>query len=434
MYRRAENRAQRHSAPSQLGRIAAGVALICASSAPASADDTIRPAVTRRGWQLDFTGYVQIDSIAWSEDSFDEVDTDGDPLNKERFLIRRGRLHADLRRDDYFGSIEFDGNTVNGAQARLLGASGGWAFTPEKAKPPLVVIAAGLMKIPFGADVPGSERDKAFLEQPAMSRALFPGNYDAGVMVSGAYGLARWAIAVMNGAPVADIQWRGLDPVSSFDLVGRVGFVVDGPRKSKFEGGVSGISGKGLHPGSAATKDDFQWVDRNEDGFIQLGELTVIPGSSGEPSETYTRDALGLDFQAHWCLCWLGTGTAFFELGVARNLDRSLVYADPVAQSRNLREVGFVIGAVQNLGAHAQIGVRYDRYNADRDALDIEGADVIAADPTFSTLSVMAAARYKDARLTVQYDRENNPFGRDDTGASVTRSADRVTLRAQVGF
>ncbi len=408
--------------------------MICGLAATASADEPIKPAITRRGWQVDFTGYVQVDSIAWSEDSLDEVAPDGEPLNQERFLIRRGRLHTDFRRDSYFGSFELDGNTIAEANARLLGASAGWLFTPDKTKPPLVVVSAGLMKIPFGADVPASERDKAFLEQPAISRALFPGNYDAGVMASGAYGAARWAVAAMNGAPVLDVQWRGVDPVASFELVGRVGLALDGPYRSRFEGGVSAVSGKGLHPGAAPTKDDIQWVDRNEDGFVQLGELSVVPGSTGEPSQSYTRDALGLDAQVHWCLCKLGTGTAFFELAVARNLDRGLVFADPIAQSRSLRELGFAVGVVQNIGDHAQVGVRYDRYNGDRDGLEQEGVDVINADPTFSTLSLMAAGHHKDARVLVQYDRERNPFGRDDTGAPVTRSADRVTLRAQVGF
>jgi len=377
---------------------------------------------------------VQVDSIAWSEDSLDEVDADGTPLNQEHFLIRRGRLHADVRRDDYFGLIEFDGNTIAGVQARLLAAQVGWVFAPDKAKPPLVILSAGLMRIPFGMDVPAPERGKAFLEQPALARALFPGNYDAGAMASGAYGAARWAVAVMNGAPVADRQFHGRDPSSSYELVGRVGFTLDGPRRSRFEGGVSALSGKGLHPGTPATKDDIQWVDRNEDGFVQLGELNVIPGQPGEPSEAFTRDALGVDAQVHWCLCKLGTGTAFFELAFARNLDRNLVFADPVAQSRDLRELGFAVGVVQNVGPYAQVGARYDRYNGDRDAQDIEGADVIAADPTFSTLSLMAGARHHDMRFVVQYDRERNPFGRDDTGAPATRSADRVTLRGQVGF
>ena len=66
------------------------------------------------------------------------LDGSGQPLNQERFLIRRGRLHADVHRGDYFATFELDGNTIQGATARLLGASVGWSYSPTKAKPPLV--------------------------------------------------------------------------------------------------------------------------------------------------------------------------------------------------------------------------------------------------------------------------------------------------------
>ena len=70
-------------------------------AAPAAADpEPLRPALTQHGWQVAFTGYIQADSVAWSEDSFDELEpTTGEPLNDERFLIRRGRLRADARPD-----------------------------------------------------------------------------------------------------------------------------------------------------------------------------------------------------------------------------------------------------------------------------------------------------------------------------------------------
>jgi hypothetical protein len=89
---------------------------------------------------------------------------------------------------------------------------------------------------------------------------------------------------------------------------------------------------------------------------------------------------------------------------------------------------------VQNLGDHAAVGVRYDRYDADRDAFEREGVAIVGVDKIFSTVSVMAGSRWQGARLLVQYDHERNPFGRADNGMPATREADRVTLRAQVGF
>jgi hypothetical protein len=392
-----------------------------------------RPAVTRRGWQLDLTGFVQVDAVAWSQASVDELDpSTAQPLNTERLAIPRARLRAEFHRDELSGAIELDGNTLNGATARLLGAQVGWTFSPGDQ--PLFTVTAGLLKIPFGAEVPASERDKPFLEPPAVSRALFAGNYDAGAMISGRYGLARWSLAIMNGAPVGDAQWRGKDPTSSYDLVGRIGAELVAPRTLRFEAGVSALSGTGLHPGTPPTKDGIQWVDDNQNGFVDPTEIQIVPGAPAEPSQTFARDALGADVRVHWCICAIGRGTAFFEAALATNLDRGLVYSDPVAVSRDLRQLGVVVGAVQELGPHALVGARYDRYDADRDALDREGAALINAHKRFSTLAVMASGRWDDARLTLEYDRERNPFGRGDDGAPATRAADRVTLRAQVGF
>ena len=441
---------------------------VALGSSVAAAEPTIeplRPVVTRHGWQLDLTGYLQIDSVAWSQASVDELDpSTGQPLNEERFLVRRGRLRAEARRDALSAAIELDGNTQSGPAARILAAQVSWTYAPgdrstgdvpvpsapaepshsphrawlarvdQPLPPPLLVLTAGLFKIPFGADVPASERDKAFLEQPAMSRALFPGNYDAGVQAQGGYGLARWSVAVMNGAPVGDAQWKGKDPSASYDVVGRLGADVAGPYRLRIEAGVSALAGTGLSPGVAPTKDGIQWVDDNQNGRVDPTEIQIIPGSPGTPSQRFSRDALGADLQVHWCLCVLGTGTAFLEAAIATNLDRGLVYADPVASSRDLRQLGVALGAVQELGPHLQVGARYDRYDADRDAMDREGAALINAHKVFSTLAVMAAARWSDARITVEYDRERNPFGRGDDGAPTTRAADRVTLRAQVGF
>lgn len=406
----------------------------------------MRPVVTHHGWQLDVSGYVQVDATAWSQDSVDELDpSTRAPLNEERFLIRRGRLRADARRDGFSGAIEFDGNTVNGATARLLGAQVRYAY-PARGEP-LVAVTAGLFKTPFGAEVPASERDKPFLEPPAFARALFPGNYDAGVMASGSYGVARWTIGLVNGAPVGDAQWAGRDPVARHDLVGRLGAAVAGPYRSRFEAGISAITGQGLHPGAPPTKDELQWVDENQDGIVQTTELQVVPGMTATPSQPFDRDALGADFQARWCLRRLGAGAAYAEAVIATNLDRGLVYADPVATSRDLRHLGVAIGAVQRMGPHVEVGARYDRYDADRDASERAGVSLVGVEKVFSTLAVMAAARWPmrgwagsasapgtDARVLVQYDHERNPFGRGDDGMPTTREADRVTVRAQVGF
>lgn len=402
---------------------------------PAAADsEPLRPVVSRLGWQLDLTGYVQADAIAYSESSADEIATDRTPLNEERFLIRRGRVRVEAHRDAFSAGIEVDGNTINGPMARLLSASVGWRYQRTGDALPLVAVTAGMFKTPFGVEVPASERDKAFLEPPAFARAFVPGNYDAGVMAQGAFGIARWSVAIVNGAPSGDARWTGRDPNANHDLVGRIGAAVEGPLRFRVEAGASALAGEGLHPGTPQTKDELQWVDENQDGLVQSTELQVVPGAAATPSQRFDRKALGADLQLHWCICRLGTGTAFAELALGTNLDRGLIYADPVAASRDYRELGVAVGVVQNLGDHAQAGVRYDRYDGDRDVTERLGLAIVGENKVFSTLSVMAAGRWSSARFVAQYDHERNPFGRGDDGMPITRAADRLTFRAQVGF
>ncbi|MGE0867151.1 MAG: hypothetical protein AB7P03_01220 [Kofleriaceae bacterium] len=410
-------------------------AVISASIAHADIDAGLKPAVTRSGWQLDFTGYVQADSVPWSQDSSNELDpTTGEPRNEVRVLIRRARLRANAHRDAMFGALELDGNTITGAAARLISAYVGYTVPlPATDTVPLVMVSAGLFKTPFGVEVPANERDKPFVESPAFARALFPGSYDAGVMIRGGYSLVRWSVAAVNGAPPGDAQWHGKDPSSSYDFVGRIGADVTGPYELRIEAGISALKGRGLHPGAPPTKESLQWIDESQDGRVQIDELQVIPGSPGGPSESFSRQAIGADVRAHWRICRLGLGTAFAEGVLATNLDRGLVYADPVAQGRDARHLGMSVGVVQDLGAYAQLGARYDRYDADRDASEQQGV-MLGVDQVFSTLSVVAAGHWRDARFAVQYDHERNPFGRGDAGSPITRSADRVTLRAQVGF
>jgi len=133
-------------------------------------------------------------------------------------------------------------------------------------------------------------------------------------------------------------------------------------------------------------------------------------------------------------VCELGKGYAFGEAVIAKNLDRGLVYADPVQRSRDIRELGFVVGVVQEIGERGLVGVRFDRYDADRDAAEREGIDFVQTHQVFSTLAVMASVRWTTTRVMIQYDHNRNPLGRNDAGAPSTVSADEITLRAQAGF
>ncbi len=381
---------------------------------------------------MNFSGLAQIDAIAWSQASQDELaPSSGEPLNQTRLMIRRARLRADASHGAWGAAVEFDGNTIQGAaNARLLAANVQWTLR----RPFWLRLAAGLLRTPFGADVPTPDRDKFLLESPTMSRALFPGFFDAGVMAAGGWRYMRWSLGVMNGAPVGDAQFHGRDPSHSVDVVANLGADVSIEPRLRFVGGVSVLQGRGFSPGTPPTKDALQWVDGNNDGIVQTTELQVIPGGPGSPSATFARRALGLNFAVHWCLCRLGEGSAFGEVTIAQNLDRGVEYADPVAAGRTLRELGGYLGVVQHLGSIIMVGARYDRYQPDRDRNGVLGANRVLVNPVYSTWGLMVAANVSGLRFTAQYDHERNPLGRADDGSVTSRADDRLTLRAQAGF
>jgi hypothetical protein len=403
----------------------------------AAPTEPTRP-VTSIGSRIALSGYVQIDAVAWNAASQNQLAPNGDPLNQTRFLVRRARLRAEAFRGDWMASIELDGNTVQTATARLQSAAVRWTLpiaSPASSHgAPLLQLTAGMFRAPFGAEISASEREKILLEQPATSRAFFPGNYDAGIMATGGWRQVRWALALTNGAPVADLQFKGRDPVKSFDVVGRIGGAVETEPQLRFEAGVSFVQGRSLSPGTPASKDSLQWVDANNDGIVQTTELQVISGGAGTPSTLFSHRAVALDATVHWCICAIGKGSAFAEIVVAQNLDRGIEYADPVAASRTLREVGGHVGVAQQIGSTVTVAARYDRYQPDRDRSGTLGASRVPLDPTYQTMSFLLAATFGDTRLSAQYDHENNPLGRGADGAVTSRAADRIALRLQVNF
>lgn len=374
---------------------------------------------------------MQADAVPWDQASVDDVDENGAPLNRTRVLVRRARLRATVERDHYVGQLEFDGNTVDGATARIIGArvGGRWRTGDLDA-----AVSLGLFKVPFGREVPMAESEREVLEPSTAARALFPGNYDGGALVEARWRGVEVAVALTNGAPSGDAQFHGADPSASWDLVGRVGGRGTVRYGVVVTGGVSALTGTGVHAGSPAIKESITWVDANEDGLVQNTELQVVPGAPASPAQPFDRSAVGADLGVTWCLRRLGGGMIAAELVLATNLDRGVAYADPIAADRQLRELGWQLLVAQAITPHARVAVRYDSYRPDRDAIEPQGAAVVPIDPRYRTLTVAGEGRRGRGRLIVAYDREWNPRGRGLDGAPTTMAADRVTMRAQVAF
>jgi len=410
------------------------------------------------------SGYVHMDWVVFRQSSQDEVTQDREPLNEDRFVLRRARIRAERDQGLFHGAFEIDANTINGPQVRPVNAEATfkwpadrpyartpWAYNPamprvgsegpgaatarSAANEPWFMVTAGLFRTPFGFEVAESERDRPWLERSTMSNALFPQSFDLGVRVVGGFRFLRYALGIMNGAPLGDRTFPGRDPSKSKDLVFRVGGATAITDGFILEGGVSGATGRGFHAGVPATKDLIQWEDSNADGVVDnTTEIQVIPGAPATPSESFKRFAVGADLRATITLPVLGDLHLRGEVVRASNLDRGLFVSDPVATSRDLRQLGYYAGASQEITRWALVGVRYDHYDPDADAREQEPFAVVPRDLSMSTWSFSAAGRTRVARLVAQYDHRRNALGRDASGRPTTLADDSFTLRAEVRF
>lgn len=385
---------------------------------------------------LRLSGFVQVDAAVYRQDSEDQLDeATGQPLNETRFVIRRARLRA-VSEWRYLGAaLELDGSTVQGAQARLLGAEAWVQWPAPRELPPYVQLAAGLFKIPFGREVLQYDPERLFLERSTVVRALFPGEYDLGLRVQGGWRLLRYAVAAMNGAPAGEAMFAARDPNRSKDLIVRLGIDSAIGSALRLRAGLSGVYGTGFSPGTAATKDVLTWRDDNDDGQVQPSELQVLRGRAAVASQNFDRSALGGDAEVTIALPRLGELQLAAEIIWAQNLDRGLVPADPIAAGRALRELGYYVGLTQAITPYARLGLRFDSYDPDADRQEQRGAQLVPVYSGFSTLAVTAAAQHpRFGRLTVEYQNSRNPLGRSASGAPTTLGRDAVLVRAQGTF
>ncbi len=423
--------------------LVAAAALFVASGARAQdAEPNPRAVVapTTPSWTRDlrFSGFVQADWGIVRQSSQDEVNAaTGDPLNENRFLIRRGHVRADYDRDGpVFGSLELDANTVRAPTVRLIDAEA--SFRWPKAKDPestsSFITTMGLFKIPFGFEVLEADNRRPFLERATVIRALFPGEYDLGLRFKVKWRALDLAMGLMNGAPIGERQFPGRDPNESKDMVARLGATTKPIDGVGVDVGVSGVTGAGFHKGTPSTKDQLVWRDTNENGIVEPTEIQVIPGSSATASQNFRRFALGADAQVRVAIPVLGEMAVRAEIVWAKNLDRALVIADPMATGRDLRETGYYAGVTQEITRWGMVGVRYDRYDGDADASRQAGAVVVPSRAVFTTVAVMGMLRWSPGRLILEYDHNTNPLGRDAAGAPATLKDDALTLRAEVSF
>jgi len=398
-------------------------------------------AVAPEDYGVRISGYLQL-QYQWSALSEDEIDQSGTPLNRNLFVIRRGRIR--VAGDWRFTAFEFelDGSTTRGpfVGIRQAHVSALWRHK-DSSRPPLMQLLVGLTEVPFGFENRLGQREMPFMERTLGSLSFFPGPVDVGVRLRGGVGPFRYDVAVMNGTPLDDRAGAngGFDPTRKPDIAGRLGFEIL-PRNPALSGGASFLHGYGFHAGTPATKNTLAWQDLNENGSLDSGETLAIPGQAATPSVVFDHWAVNVDLQfgirtkAGWTRL-LGEGT------IGTNFDRGLVVSDPVFEGADLRQIQAYGAILQDVTRYAFVGFRYDYYDPYTDALDRRRGSFVPNDTSIQTLSPLVAGVLPSslspgfrARFSFQYDAVFDHLGRDDRGVPENARNDQFTFRVQGEF
>ena len=398
---------------------------------------------------LQWSGLVQADAT-WAQDSTNQrSDATGAPLNRDAFVLRRGRLRAEGTADLTAFVLEADFNTQNGAQAGLRQVEGAFQWAGAGALEGLALrLGAGVVPMPFGHQVAGErDADRLFTERAIFADALFPGQLDVGARAEVVWVPAggdpsqseetpgasyRLILAVQNGEPLGERTHPGVDPNAAKDLTGRI--VVAAPLNAwlYLAGGLSALTGTGFHPGTTPTKERLVWRDLNEDGLVQTSEITALPAAAGTPSSDFDRFALGADLRARVVLPVVGPLELAAEGVLATNLDRSLRPADPVLIGRDQRALGGALALTQALGP-VDVGVRLDVYAPALDRSEVRAGGTVRAEERFTAWTGAAGLRVPGGgRLVVEYQHLADALGRDDAGIPQDLRNDTLRVRLQV--
>jgi hypothetical protein len=367
------------------------------------------------------------------QDSQDQLAQGGALLNKNRFLIRRGRVSL-LGEWEYAAvALELDANTTSGPQVDLRKAEASLQYRPDRSKPPIVMATLGQFDTPFGYELVESPRTRPFMERSTASQAFWPGEPDLGVRLAGALEFFRWTISALNGEPLGEKSPFTLqDPNNAKDVVFRFGFDSNPREDLHLAGGVSALRGRGFSPGTDATKSGLQWQDLNNDGVIETIELTPIPAGIAQPAQNFDRWAVGADLRGQY-ESPIGVTKLYAEFMLGSNMDRNQYFADPIQAKTDQREFGYYIGFVQDIGPYGFVGFRWDYYDPNSNLFDKRQGLLIPYSEAIKTASPLIGVQLPErAKLLFQYDVVRNALARTALGVPTDLKANVWTVRLQV--
>lgn len=193
-----------------VSRLATGLALVMTVPSSAQSDPKLESIVTALN-RLKVTGYLQAQYV---HDESSENVLGG---NRDQFSVRRARVKFTYQatRTSRF-VLEPDaasgGVTLKDGYAEMTEPWTSWKHT----------LTAGQFKWPFGIELAQSSSRREVPERSRVTRTLFPGERDRGVMLSGR-GLGEkleYRLAVVNGTGTT----RSDDLNKRKDVVGRLGY------------------------------------------------------------------------------------------------------------------------------------------------------------------------------------------------------------------
>jgi hypothetical protein len=83
--------------------------------------------------QIVLSGYLHLDWVPYRQSSQDEVNpSTGDPLNEDRFVVRRARIRAESDQGLVHAAFMIDVNTVHGPQVRPWNAEASLKWPPKR--------------------------------------------------------------------------------------------------------------------------------------------------------------------------------------------------------------------------------------------------------------------------------------------------------------